>query len=238
MSKTDAFLRLTYGLYLVTCADEDRQNAYIANTVFQVTSQPARMAISCHKENFSAGLIREGGRFGISVLQKDTPVEFIRRFGYQSGRDVKKFGQLNYKKGNTGVPIVYDYTIAWFECSVKQQIDADTHWLFIGEVVDFGMLSSYEEPLDYTYYRNTYKAASPAKAPTYIPADDTPVTGDHPSVDTRFACAICEYVYNPAKGDPSGGIPPGTPFEDLPDDWLCPICGAGKAVFSETGGHY
>ncbi|MGQ9661485.1 MAG: rubredoxin [Kiritimatiellia bacterium] len=48
----------------------------------------------------------------------------------------------------------------------------------------------------------------------------------------KFKCEVCEYVYDPAKGDPQSGIEPGTPFEDLPDDWICPECGAAKDQFS------
>jgi len=47
----------------------------------------------------------------------------------------------------------------------------------------------------------------------------------------RSICTICQYVYDPALGDPDHGIAPGTPFESLPDDWTCPLCGAGKDVF-------
>lgn len=48
----------------------------------------------------------------------------------------------------------------------------------------------------------------------------------------KYVCDICGYVYDPAKGDPDGNIAPGTPFEDLPDDWECPLCGMGKEDFS------
>jgi rubredoxin len=47
----------------------------------------------------------------------------------------------------------------------------------------------------------------------------------------KYACKVCDYVYDPAKGDPSQNIPPGTKFEDLPKDWVCPDCGAGKEDF-------
>jgi len=46
----------------------------------------------------------------------------------------------------------------------------------------------------------------------------------------KYQC-ICNYVYDPAEGDPKAKIPPGTPFEDLPDDWVCPVCGLGKENF-------
>ena len=47
----------------------------------------------------------------------------------------------------------------------------------------------------------------------------------------KYICAICQYVYDPAKGDPEGGIAPGTAFEDIPDTWVCPVCGVGKEDF-------
>lgn len=48
----------------------------------------------------------------------------------------------------------------------------------------------------------------------------------------KYVCGICGYVYDPALGDPDGNIPSGTPFEKLPDDWVCPVCGADKSEFS------
>lgn len=49
----------------------------------------------------------------------------------------------------------------------------------------------------------------------------------------KYRCEVCDYIYDPAKGDPDGGIAPGTAFEDLPDDWVCPVCGVGKEDFVE-----
>ncbi len=47
----------------------------------------------------------------------------------------------------------------------------------------------------------------------------------------KYKCTFCEYIYDPELGDPDGGIAPGTPFEEIPDDWICPICGVGKSEF-------
>jgi rubredoxin len=47
----------------------------------------------------------------------------------------------------------------------------------------------------------------------------------------KYVCTACGYVYDPAEGDPDSGIAPGTPFEDIPDDWVCPLCGVGKELF-------
>ncbi len=49
----------------------------------------------------------------------------------------------------------------------------------------------------------------------------------------RYVCTICGYVYDPEIGDPAGGIPAGTPFQEIPDDWICPECGAGKDAFEK-----
>lgn len=233
MKKREAYFKLTYGIYLVSCAHKDESNAYIANTVFQVSSKPEKFAISCHKENYSSNLIEHGKAFGVSVLQKDTPLEFIQRYGYQSAATKPKSGQLNYKLGVTGVPIVYDYTVAWFECQVEQKVDVGTHWLFIGEVVDYGLLSSSEEVLDYKFYREHHKAASPSKAPTYVAEESESATVEEADLKS-YACAICEYIYHPSRGDAARGISAGTSFDDLPDDWVCPVCGAGKMLFTES----
>ena len=50
----------------------------------------------------------------------------------------------------------------------------------------------------------------------------------------KYQCTICGYVYDPEEGDPDGGIAPGTAFEDIPDDWLCPVCSVEKAEFEEA----
>ena len=50
----------------------------------------------------------------------------------------------------------------------------------------------------------------------------------------KFLCTACGYVYDPEVGDPDAGIAPGTAFEDLPDDWICPLCGVGIELFEET----
>jgi rubredoxin len=50
----------------------------------------------------------------------------------------------------------------------------------------------------------------------------------------KYLCTVCDYVYNPELGDPEAGIAPGTTFEELPEDWVCPLCGMGKEVFEVT----
>lgn len=50
----------------------------------------------------------------------------------------------------------------------------------------------------------------------------------------KFRCILCNYVYDPAEGDPDNGVPPGTPFEEIPATWVCPLCGATKDEFEKV----
>lgn len=52
-------------------------------------------------------------------------------------------------------------------------------------------------------------------------------------MDKKYVCSVCGFVYDPAVGDPDNGVPVGTPWEKVPDDWVCPMCGASKAEFEE-----
>jgi len=83
------------------------------------------------------------------------------------------------------------------------------------------------------------KGVSPKNAPTYIPKEEklekeTIKERKEPEKMIKYKCTVCGYIYDPKKGDPESGVNPGTPFEDLPDDWVCPVCGAGKDDFEEV----
>ncbi len=228
----EAYFRISYGLYVVSSVMDNKLNGYVSNTVFQVTAEPARFAIACSKNNYTAEMIQHSRVFSISVLKKETRPDILGTFGYKSGRDTDKFTGFSYKKGTTGVPILIDDTLAWFECKVIQTVDTGTHLLFIGDVVDGDLLNSEEEPLTYAYYREVKKGKAPKNAPTYIDAEKlkeqvTLVPSD------KYYCTACGYVYDPAQGDPEHGIPAGTRFEDLPETWVCPVCGTEKIDFAK-----
>ena len=229
----EAFYKISYGLYVVGSKSGDKINGYISNTVFQVTAEPAQFAISCSKDNFSSEIIRESNAFSISVLEKDTGAKVIGTFGYKSGKDINKFEGFSYKTGKTGSPILLENTIAWFECKVVQTFDTGTHIVFIGELVDGDLIDSDKEPLTYAYYREVKKGKAPKNAPTYI--DEKKVSDQKKTIPSpKYICPACGYVYDPQLGDPVGGIPPGTPFKDLPDNWVCPLCSTPKEDFVEV----
>jgi rubredoxin len=58
-----------------------------------------------------------------------------------------------------------------------------------------------------------------------------PIPPGKGAIMKKYKCTVCDYIYDPAVGDPDGGVKPGTPFEQIPDDWVCPVCGAAKADF-------
>lgn len=249
----EAFFKMTYGLYLIASSHGDDRAGYIANTAFQVTASPAQIAISCHKDNTSARIIEESGVFSISVLEKETDAGLIGLFGYKSGNEKEKFDRVNYKTGKNGAPVILTHSTAYFECEVVDKFDVGSHYLFIGKVTE-GEIINESDPLTYDYFRNEMKLAAPERAPTYIdksklkstekdasreaPDKEEEVaneqaTAPDAAVDDgpNFICPICAYVYEPAIGDETQGIAPGTQFADLPDDWVCPICAAAKSVF-------
>lgn len=240
--KVKAFHKLSYGLYLIAAEYQGKKSGYIANTVFQVTSEPPQMAISCHKDNFSAQIILNSGAFSASVLKREVNMKIIGDFGFMSSTDINKFAGINYLKGPSGSPIVTDSAVAWFDCKVVKSIDLGSHYLIIGEVIDSDELSD-EEPLTYQYYREKYKMFSPKNSPTYIDKSkleaETSATvaileepeHEHIFDGENYICQICGFTYNPEEGDPTMGIPPGTPFEKLPEDYKCPVCNASKEYF-------
>ena len=226
----EAFYKITYGLYIVASKYGNKLNGYISNTVFQVTSDPPLFAISCSKNNFSLEIISQSKAFSISVLEKDTGPDILGAFGYKSGSNSDKFSGIEFKTGRTGSPIVLNNTIAWFECRVKESFDMGSHVIFIGELIDSDLCKEGSEPLTYAYYREYRKGKAPKNAPTYI--DDSKLNKKLPvSKGDKYYCPACGYVYDPELGDPDSGIAPGTQFEEIPDNWVCPTCGTEKADF-------
>lgn len=226
---------ISYGIYIVSSKKEDQINGQIANTVFQITAEPATIAVSINKKNFTHDFITQSKVFAVSVLEQEVDMKFIGRFGFKSGRDEDKFEGINYKIGVTGSPIIMENTIAYLEAEVIQAIDVGTHTLFVGKVVEAENIKK-AKPLTYDYYHQIKKGISPKTAPTYI-ADNKKIENHKKRKESekmaKYECSVCGYIYDPEKGDPESGVNPGTPFENLPDDWVCPICGAGKDEFEE-----
>ena len=159
--------RLTYGMYVISSRKDDKFNGQIANTVFQITSKPIQIAASINKENLTHEYIEESGVFSVSVLSTKTPFTLIGLFGFRSGRDLNKFENINYRVGITGAPIVIDYSVGYLEAKMVKKLDAGTHTLFIGEVINAEKLGE-DAAMTYDYYHNVVKGKTPEKAATYV----------------------------------------------------------------------
>jgi flavin reductase (DIM6/NTAB) family NADH-FMN oxidoreductase RutF/rubredoxin len=220
---------LSYGLYIVAAKSGKQINGQIVNTVFQITAFPPRVAVSINKENLTHELIAQSGRFSVSILEEATPLQFIGRFGFKSGRELNKFSNTQYLKGIGACPIVVDNALAYLEVKVIKQVDVDTHTIFIGEVKR-GKILREGTPLTYAYYHQVKGGKTSRRAATYIPS--TPVSTPETGKTGKYRCDVCGWVYDPEKGDPEHGIASGTAFEDIPDDWVCPVCGARKNQFT------
>ena len=223
-----ALYKISYGVYIVCSRKGDRFNGQIANTFVQITSEPSTVAVSINKKNLTHEFITDSKVFTVSILAQDVPLSFIGQFGFKSGRDTNKLEGVQFKTGVTGAPLVLENGVACIEAKVIQSADAGTHTIFIGEVVGAEVLNN-KPVMTYEYYHQVKRGTTPKTAPSYIP----PEKKEAPKMD-KYECKVCGYIYDPAEGDPDAGIKPGTPFSDLPDTWVCPVCGAGKSEFEKA----
>lgn len=223
---------LSYGMYVVSSDKAGKPNGQIANTVFQITSEPVTIGISLNKKNLTHEYVEASRHFTLSVLDQKTPLSFIGKFGFRSGRTEDKFKGTNFKLLPSGCPVVLDNTICYLEAKVINTLDCFTHTLFIGEMTAAQMLKP-GKPMTYDYYHQEKRGTTPANAPTFLREE---MPGQNKEVCMqKYRCVVCNYIYDPAVGDPDGGVAPGTPFEKIPDTWVCPICGADKSQFVQEG---
>ncbi len=209
----NAFRQLSYGVYVISTWDNGRPTGCTANSAMQITSEPATIAVSINHDNYTNQCIKENGRFAISILGENSSPAIIGTFGFKSGRDNNKFEEVEMAvKGF--MPVVAD-ACACICCEVIDTMETNTHTVFLGKVTDADVLKK-DDPMTYAYYHNVIKGKSPKAAPTYIPEEDAP-KGE------KYVCSICGYEYD-------GEIP----FEELPEDYKCPVCKQPKSVFKKV----
>ena len=210
---TSAFHALSYGLYVISSTREGRSVGCIVNTFAQVTSSPAQATIAINKDNYTTGGILETGRFEASVLTESAPMELIGTFGFHCSADTDKFAEIECAQDVAGIRYPTAHVASHFEVKVKETLDLGTHLLFVGEVERAEVLSQ-EPPMTYAYYHQVKGGKTPPKASSFDPADNAAVAQGGKRVAWR--CTICghiEYV------------------DELPDGFVCPVCGVGKDLF-------
>ncbi len=212
---------LSYGMYAIGVVGENGPTASIVNTVFQVTAQPMVIAVSVNHDNYTNERIKATGEFSVSVLSENTSGTVIGALGFSSGKNTDKLANLNYKVLREGQPVLRENICCWFLCKVINSIETLTHTVFLAEI-KAGSDKAVEKPMTYDYYHKVIKGKAPKNAPTYIAEKSI----DENSEDNlTYVCPICGYVYEDEHVN----------FDDLPDDWVCPLCKAPKAVFQIKG---
>lgn len=205
---TKAMYKLSYGLFVCTAKRGDKLNGCITNTAIQVASDPNTISVAINKANYTHDMVQESGRCNISVISEAAEFELFKHFGFQSGRDVDKFGESynisDYKLDENGVPYITKGTNAFFSLKVKQTVDLGSHTLFICEPEQMEVLSD-TKSCTYEYYQNNIKP-KPQKV------------GETPKGQTIWRCTICGYEYV---------------GEEMPDDFICPICKHPKEDFEK-----
>jgi len=186
-----ALFKLSYGLFILTAKDGDKDNGCIINTVTQITASPVRISIAVNKANFTHDIILKTGAFNVSVLSEGAPFSVFKHFGFQSGKNTDKFADCdNSKRAENGILYAPEYANAVICAKVSQSIDYGTHTLFIADVTQAFTLSG-APSVTYQYYFNNIK-------PKPQPLKES---------KKGFVCKICGYVY---EGDtlPDGFICP------------------------------
>lgn len=213
MINTAAFRNLTYGLYVISSTKDGRSVGCVVNTFSQVTSKPVQVTVAVNKENYTSQGIHETGAYEVSVLDESASMELIGQFGFHSSADVDKFANCETAMSEQNLQYVSQSACAHFSVKVSQELDLGSHILFIGEVVAAEVIQG-DAPMSYAYYHQVKGGKTPPKASSYNGPEEAVVSEDKPKVAWR--CTICghiEYV------------------EELPEDFVCPVCGVGRELF-------
>ena len=175
----NALFRLTYGLFVLTARENDRDNGCIINTACQITDNPKRIQIAVNKANLTHDMILRTGRFNLSVLSREADFGVIRRFGFSSGREQDKFDGCGYDcRTDNGLRYVPQQTNAVISGRVISTLDYGTHTVFVAEVTQAKGLSA-APSLTYQDYFDHIK-------PQPAPSEEK---------KTGWVCKVCGYVY-------------------------------------------
>ncbi|WP_288174288.1 flavin reductase [Sporofaciens musculi] len=172
-----AMYKLTYGLFILTAKEGEKDNGCIVNTVTQVTTEPNRITVAVNKKNYTHDMIQRTGAFNVSVLTENSQFDTYKHWGFQSGAQVDKLEAISSKRAENGIVYIEDECNAYISAKVVSATDLGTHTLFLADVTDACALSD-DESVTYSYYQKKIKTA---------PKADGAKKG--------FVCTVCGYVY-------------------------------------------
>ena len=207
-----AFYKLGYGLYALTVNDGSKDNGMISNTVMQVSGEPLRVAISVNKANYSHGVIKSTGLVNVNCLTEEAGFYIFEWLGFSSGRDVNKFEGTSLPRTENGLIYLQDCVNAVLSLKVEEYTDLGSHGLFICSVTEAKVLDAAAPSMTYAYYHAHVKPKPAAKRSEKVES------GGERSENKRYVCKICGHIYE---------------GEELPADYVCPICKHGSEDFEQ-----
>ena len=193
---TKAMHKLSYGLFVLTARDGEKDNGCIINTAIQIASEPLQLSVSVNKGNLTHDMIMKTGLFNVSVISESATFELFKRFGFQSGKTVNKFDSFEFsKRSENGICYISNDSNAFISVKVAKTIDLGSHTEFVGTITEMEVISE-EASATYDFYQKNIK-------PKPIPVGTTP------NGETIWRCTVCGYEYV---------------GEELPENFICPIC--------------
>ena len=167
---------LSYGLFVCTAKDGEKDNGCIINTVTQVASTPNRISIAVNKANYTHDMILKTGKFNVSILSEAATFDTFKHFGFQSGRDTDKMAGIEFSRSENGLVYITNGCNGFISGDVYQTFDVGSHTLFIADVVD-GAVFDKTASATYAYYFSNIK-----------PKPEAPKK-------KGWVCTICGYIY-------------------------------------------
>ena len=191
-----AMYKLSYGLFILTVREGEKDNGCIINTAIQAASTPNQISICVNKTNYTHDMIMRTGEFTVSIISQKATFDLFKHFGFQTGREVDKFADFTAcDRGANGIYYITEGTNAYISVKVDKTEDLGSHTMFIGEITDMEVLSE-DISATYEYYMNYIK----------LKPQEVGKTQDG---QTIWKCTICGYEYV---------------GEELPEDFICPLC--------------
>ena len=191
-----AMYKLSYGLFVLTAREGEKDNGCIINTAIQAASSPNQVSICVNKANYTHDMIMRTDELTVSVISQKAKFDLFKHFGFQTGREVDKFADYSAcTRGENGIYYVTEGTNAYISVKVEKKVDLGSHTMFIGTITDMEVLSE-DSSATYEYYLNNIKPKPQEVGKT----EDGQIV---------WRCTICGYEYV---------------GEEIPEDFICPLC--------------
>ena len=199
----NALFNVSYGLYVLTSRDGDKDNGCIINTFNQVANTPDRVMISVNKNNYSAEIIKKTKKCVVNIINKDADFNLFVRFGFHTGREVDKFEGFNdVKRLDNGILALTKQVNSYIEIEVTDVLDLGTHFGFIGVIKNTEVLNDVES-VTYGFYQSNIK----------------PKPNPNEKKKKGWVCKVCGYVYEGDELPPDFVCPlckhPASDFEKI-----------------------